>query len=150
MPKLLDNNGLSHLWAKFKEYLTSWKTTNFGTGTCNNRGSIANSGSITVDNNRIILSVGRHTETEASLVVWNSYVIDASNIDYYGTILIAGCTNSGGGIAIYPSENEDITYLAIANAGIKTGRIEAGSSSTTVSINIGNGEVPFLCVLLGT
>lgn len=31
--KYLDKGGLAHLWDKIKSYLTTWKTSNFGTGT---------------------------------------------------------------------------------------------------------------------
>lgn len=49
----LDRGGLEHTWAKIKSwiqtYLSSWKTTNFGSGTINNTGSISNSGDLLVN-----------------------------------------------------------------------------------------------------
>ena len=38
--KYLDGGGLTHLWSKIKEYLGTWKTSNFGIGTYNNTGQI--------------------------------------------------------------------------------------------------------------
>lgn len=40
--------GLAHLWDKVKEYLTNWKTTNFGNGTYNNSGSITVNAGLTL------------------------------------------------------------------------------------------------------
>lgn len=40
---------MEHVWAKIKEYLSSWKTTSFGSGTINNTGTISNSGDLLVN-----------------------------------------------------------------------------------------------------
>lgn len=37
MAKFLESKGLTHLWIKFKEYLANWKTTNFGSGSYDNK-----------------------------------------------------------------------------------------------------------------
>ena len=41
MSKFLDSNGLTSLWSKFKSFLTTWKTENFGTGTYSNTGNMS-------------------------------------------------------------------------------------------------------------
>ena len=38
--KYLDQGGLTHLWDKIKSYLTTWKASNFGTGTYSNSGTL--------------------------------------------------------------------------------------------------------------
>ena len=78
MPKLLDNNGLTHLWTKFKEYLASWKTTNFGTGT------YSNSGNISIENGNSNLTV----KSNAALTVDSTYL-------YFETPLYADCRLKG-------------------------------------------------------
>ena len=44
----MTGGGLTHLWDKIKSYLTTWKTSNFGTGTYYNYGTINQEGLLTV------------------------------------------------------------------------------------------------------
>lgn len=66
--KFLDQGGLSRLWDKVKAYLTSWKTTNFGTGIYSNRGEL----NIT-EGNKLLLSSekseGTTTETSSRVTL---------------------------------------------------------------------------------
>lgn len=66
--------GLTHLWDKIKSYLTTWKVSNFGTGTYENNGKIKVSGKVTLtsyttDESRVDFVVGsqKTSSTTATL-----------------------------------------------------------------------------------
>ena len=152
MPKFLDNNGLSHLWTKFKEYLTSWKRTNFGTGTYSNTGTfdIDSYSNIQMGNNRI--RIRRYSEFESSAIKheidvgWMGTVY-TSALANYGIIFKVGSCDSNGSITLESNSEHDLSYLVIGSKGVKSGTLAHSTSTWSYIRNVGDPATPFICVV---
>lgn len=80
--------GLTHLWSKIKQYLGTWKTSNFGTGTYENSGRITlNSGArIYISESTCISVDGYIPNTQYTL--YNEYELGFSFVYFEATSIV--------------------------------------------------------------
>lgn len=158
--KYLDGGGLAHLWDKIKSYLTTWKTSNFGTGTYSNSGTFSNRGRFTSSAKLIQFISGSYVDFQSEAefrMNANSYLSIAQNTymkimtRYYVFLtsthscsfqrmavdmmcFIVMKTPSTGGYLNFSSQvgNFACTYTCICGSSVKTGSFtKTGSKSIT-------------------
>ena len=151
--KYLDRGGLEHAWDRIKSYLTTWKTTNFGSGTYLNSGSLLIGQNIAIEAGyTLILNQATRIGTRFSvdnLEIVNAREASAQQPFYilktrgmaiiykYVTMFanVVARNNSGvtitlGAISLYPDESgivqSSFVYKEIANmqdVTLESGRI---------------------------
>ena len=137
----LDKGGLEHAWSKIKSwiqtYLSSWKTTNFGTGTYNNTGSIINRGQMnniglinnsgTIAVNTLITIIDKSETTVISMDDSQLHMVNDDNrVNVNSSMGIAVLNNTQ--LYVVNHTTSDICACAIY--------ISAGSSSSAASSEI--------------
>ena len=152
MSKFLDSNGLTSLWSKFKSFLTTWKTENFGTGTYSNKGKLAIGAYSSIDLSSTSMKVISGRENDATVY---GIRIDATNTSYLPAFYGSSCIDVFVGMLTGSSETAMIKphgdflrkrYIIIGSKGIKTGEIPANSDTLVSITNVGAYGSPFICI----
>lgn len=122
----LDKGGLERVWDRIKSYLTTWKTTNFGSGTYTNSGSltISSSGSVTFgDSNELIVSMRR------GIIKTYNFCIDFSGSEILNdTSIDTSQANVGMAMLKFTMQKshkieftEPVDYAVITKEGVNSG-----------------------------
>lgn len=124
--------GLQRTWDRIKAYLTTWKTTNFGSGTYSNSGSITVQTEITIGNDVTawddLVKISNSFQLKAVHLMINSFKIST----YTGMVIVRGMP--GVPITIELDENnvwssfsKSIVFFYIVSGGtIKWESIQLG------------------------
>ena len=155
--KYLDQGGLTHLWDKIKSYLEAWKTSNFGTGTYSNIGSIdIYAGSMVSFSKTVALFGGvSGLNTTRSILLQSGntlyMMIDGDEseltpvLQMYCNALSIGImrADSSGNVTVNP-RGATVKYLTIASSGVKYNTL-SGSSNQTITV----GEAYTPAIIIG-
>lgn len=169
----LDRGGLEHTWAKIKSWvntqlagkanlshthtysqitdLSSWKTTNFGSGTIN----VDDASRINVNDMLQIhgfnpdtskLTVSLRMSLGSSIVLGTNTLFQ--DTDNYCVLGIGKCNSSGNMfISNQLQMSKVVKYVAVGSNGVKHGSANVGGHSTTLISGVGDSDTPFIAVL---
>lgn len=155
MSKFLDSNGLSHLWNKIKNYLTSWKSENLGSGTYNNEGSFnitTSKSSFEIDTGGNIIIRGYDSygiyKTGMKLINSSSATTLVDNIGVNQLFVACGLLSYGGEVSVYLTSGSTLHYVIIGENGIKHGDITRTESTNGYEAitNVGSAQTPYIAM----
>lgn len=112
--KYLDGGGLQRAWDRIKAYLTTWKTTNFGSGTYQNFGII------NIPKNHILnLTQGQieFTDTYGTITLQSLYGIGSCSCRPVGTSVVNATSKR---LRVTTIRGENITSFMVAAGETKS------------------------------